>query len=484
MDFTFDSDVTAASTRPLFDYSGTSSGASTSTRKLPETAPESLSNPSSTEFDVFSFKNDGFSDFTLDLSCLSNPSSPASSPGTIPLPSEDDNEFIDPFKTPSSPSAGPFLPLPLTQQEGSPRGSPVPSETETTPSHKPSPITRATSLMRMSLPAMKYIGRGTPVDPGRRSQWGGRRKNGLNEADVTEDGMMLFSEELQTRSHSLDSHTYSHPNHRRSLSSEWQTVGSPGPRALSPLPNMDIDSSLERHTSTTYRTPNYLEPLPESSKIQIQVDSDPSEWDSIMKTVLGSSDTPSSSKSRTVDEEGRVSTSPSSRRSSQGPVPGLPQHPNGFDIVLGLNSALDLGLGLGKGMNFFDLGLIPDGGRDTPSVYSSAPESPERTPTAVIENAGEGIDDLTDKPETRALQKEEEEEEDHQERKVSQHQERRPSEDGGGSGSRSTTAETKAPFSAPFEPKAMRDAQRIHWWKKAVIKFKKMQKLIKAPSRT
>ncbi|KAJ3935294.1 MAG: hypothetical protein NXY57DRAFT_888307 [Lentinula lateritia] len=301
--------------------------------------------------------------------------------------------------------------------------------------------------MRMSLPAMRYIGRGTPIDPGRRSQWGGRKSE-----DVTEDGM-LFSE---IHAHSLDSHNYPH---RRSISSDWQAVSEP--RALSPL-HMDIDSALENHT------PIFLEPLPESSKIQIQVDSDPTEWESVMKTVLGSSGTPSSSKPRTGD--GGTS---SSRRSSQGPIPGLPQHPNGFDIVLGLNSALDLGLGLGKGMNFFELGLIPDTGRDTPSVYSLAPESPDHTRPPSAEKASQELDLMENElPEHRPPQKEEQ--------KESQRQEQHSSEDGG---SGSTTAETRAPVAVPFEPKAMRDVHRMHWWQKTIFKLRKVQKLLKAPSR-
>ncbi|KAJ3715244.1 hypothetical protein DFJ43DRAFT_850136 [Lentinula guzmanii] len=428
MDFSFDSDVTAASTRPLFNYTSASSSSKQPT------------NPIATEFDVSSFKNDGFSDFTLDLSCLSNPSSPASSP---PTPLASDNEMaILPTPSPSSPL--------LPQMGGSPRSSPVPPET---PPPKASPITRATSLMRMSLPAMKYIGRGTPIDPGRRSQWGGRKSE-----EVTEDGM-LFSE---TRAHSLDSHNYPH---RRSISSEWQAVSEP--RALSPL-HMDIDSSLER------LTPNFLEPLPESAKIQIQVDSDPTEWESLMKTVLGSSDHPSSSKPRTTD-----GATTSSRRSSQGPVPGLPQHPNGFDIVLGLNSALDLGLGLGKGMNFFDLGLIPDSGRDSPSVYSLAPESPDRTLLPLEEKmsqAAQGVGAPKTNPDSRPVQEQEQE----QGRKEPRQQELHSSEDGG---SGSSSAETRAPAAAPFEPKAMHDFQRMHWWQKAVFRFRKVQKLIKAPSR-
>ncbi|KAJ4467745.1 hypothetical protein C8J55DRAFT_227156 [Lentinula edodes] len=420
MDFSFDSVVTEASTHPLFDY--TSVGSSSKLQAKPD----------ATEVDVSSFRNDGFSDFTLDLTCLSNPSSPVSSPPT-PLASDNGHNIL-PAPSPSSPL--------LPQMQESPRTS---TETPATPP-KANSITRATSMMRMSLPAMKYIGRGTPIDPGRRSQWGGRKSE-----DVTEDGM-LFSE---IHAHSLDSHNYPH---RRSISSDWQAVSEP--RALSPL-HMDINSALENHT------PIFLEPLPESSKIQIQVDSDPTEWESVMKTVLGSSGTPSSSRPHTGD--GGTS---SSRRSSQGPIPGLPQHPNGFDIVLGLNSALDLGLGLGKGMNFFDLGLIPDTGRDTPSVYSIAPESPDHTRPPSAEKASQELD-LTENelPEHRPLQKEEQ--------KESQRQEH-SSEDGG---SGSTTAETRAPVAVPFEPKAMRDVHRMHWWQKTIFKLRKVQKLLKAPSR-
>ncbi|GAV98655.1 hypothetical protein LENED_000046 [Lentinula edodes] len=200
---------------------------------------------------------------------------------------------------------------------------------------------------------------------------------------------------------------------------------------------MDIDSALENHT------PIFLEPLPESSKIQIQVDSDPTEWESVMKTVLGSSGTSSSSRPRTGD--GGTS---SSRRNSQGPIPGLPQHPNGFDIVLGLNSALDLGLGLGK-------------------------ESPDHTRPPSAEKASQELDLMENElPEHRPPQKEGQ--------KELQRQEQHSSEDGG---SGTTTAETRAPVAVPFEPKAMRDVHRMHWWQKTIFKLRKVQKLLKAPSR-
>ncbi|KAF9072555.1 hypothetical protein BDP27DRAFT_396306 [Rhodocollybia butyracea] len=419
MDFSFDSVVTEASTRPLFDYSSAGAGSS-----------NTRSRSNAAAIDVLSFKNDGFSDFTLDLSCLSNTSSPASD---ISTPLDSDHELnVLPTPSPSYPL------LPVQEQSHSRSSSPIMESSST----QLSTINRATSMMRMSLPGMKYIGRGTPIDPGRRSQWGGRMSE-----DATEDGM-LFPEE---RARSLDAHTY--PS-RRSLSSEWNTV--PGPRTLSPL-HMDIDSALENHV------PNFLEPLPESSKIQIQVDSDPAEWESVMKTVLGSSGIASSSNNRPSDGE------TSSRRNSRGPIPGLPAHPNGFDIVLGLNSALDLGLGLGKGMNFFDLDLIPNSGRDTPSVYSLAPESPEPTRSPSVEKSN-----------NQPALPEKEREQSSSEYKEHQHrQEQHLSED---DHSGSTTAEAPPPRVVPFEPKAMRDVHRVHWWRRAVSKLRKVQKLIKSPS--
>lgn len=56
----------------------------------------------------------------------------------------------------------------------------------------------------------------------------------------------------------------------------------------------------------------------------------------------------------------------------------------GLEIDLGINQALDLGLGTHGGMNWFDLGLLPDSGRESPSVYSSALNTPHasRPPSA------------------------------------------------------------------------------------------------------
>ncbi|KAF5344699.1 hypothetical protein D9757_013889 [Collybiopsis confluens] len=450
------------STRTLFDYSPAGVGGSSSSSHV----RNRLNAP---EIDMSTFQSDGFSDFTLDLSCLSNPSSPASPP-PISLTSSDNVMNILPAPSPSSPL------LPPLDESVLLAGGPG---SDTSPSPKASPMTRATSMMRMSLPAMKYIGRGTPVDPGRRFEWGGRKSE-----EVTEDGRLFSTERGEERTLSLDSHYYTHHqyrHHRRSYSIDWPQQVTPEPRTLSPL-HMDIDSTLENHASP----PTFLEPLPESSKIQVRVDSDPTEWESVMKTVLGSSGLGSTSVSppsaaaayhrHSTGGDGEATSITPSRRDSQGPIPGLPQHPNGLDIVLGLNSALDLGLGLGKGMNFFDLGLIPDSGRDTPSVYSSAHESPENSrPASVIVRKSNGNARVT-----TSEREEEEEGADADEHPL----ERRPEEDEPDSGS--TTAEaisSPLPTVIPFEPKAMHDVGRVHWWRMAVSKLRKVPKLIKPSSR-
>ena len=68
------------------------------------------------------------------------------------------------------------------------------------------------------------------------------------------------------------------------------------------------------------------------------------------------------------------------------PSPVLPALPHadselevhGLEIDLGLNAALDLGLGRRGGKNWLDLGLLPKStnGDDTPSVYSSRAPTP------------------------------------------------------------------------------------------------------------
>jgi hypothetical protein len=127
-----------------------------------------------------------------------------------------------------------------------------------------------------------------------------------------------------------------------------------------------------------------------------------------MKTVLSSStDLPSAGEVDTEKEEsegdiadgtgdpGDEGATGRTRTDSAGAVgtheltpEQLAQLKNGLEIDLGLDAALDLGLGQRGGMNWFDLGLLPHSarasvrvrsaasGRESPSVYSSQAATP------------------------------------------------------------------------------------------------------------
>ncbi|KAF8914652.1 hypothetical protein CPB85DRAFT_1297615 [Mucidula mucida] len=214
-----------------------------------------------------------------------------------------------------------------------------PSQAVNVTSAKISPKTAA-SVLRASWPALnRYVGRGTPVDQTRRSQWGGY--------EAAEDGR-LHSGTL--RSTSLDSAIRASGPAHRSASPDWHHVSSESP--VQPFV------------------------LPEESKIQFDVQqSDPSEWDAFMQTVL----------SQTSSSTG---SAPSEQRSSP---------PRDLDIDLGLDAALDLGLGvgrglgLGRGMNWFELGMLPSSGFDSPSVYSSSPGTPRGSRPVSVDNSATGF---------------------------------------------------------------------------------------------
>jgi len=76
------------------------------------------------------------------------------------------------------------------------------------------------SILRGSWPAIKYVGRGTPVDKNRRREWGG-----LSAESVGEDGL-LFSD---VRATSLDSRPP-----RLSSSSDWDFLNPRLPAATPP----------------------------------------------------------------------------------------------------------------------------------------------------------------------------------------------------------------------------------------------------------
>lgn len=150
------------------------------------------------------------------------------------------------------------------------------------------------------------------------------------------------------------------------------------------------------------------EPPPEIAPIQGLGSDKTDEWDSIMKTVLSSStDLQSAGESDTGVEESRRDSANGTGDTGDEGVTGqtrtdsagavgtqqltpeqLVQLNNGLEIDLGLDAALDLGLGQRGGMNWFDLGLLPHSarasvrarsatsGRDSPSVYSSQAVTP------------------------------------------------------------------------------------------------------------
>ncbi|KAK1221161.1 hypothetical protein PQX77_016038 [Marasmius sp. AFHP31] len=371
MDSSFLSSFSGSSTKPLLEYSGegtlvhVGSGGDNS-----DTLPE---------LDIISnFKSDGFSDFELDLSCLSNPPSPLRE--DMPLASSAHVgalELSSP-SPPSEPKQSPSLPF----------FSSSPPNRDPTPSPKMTPLEllkNSSNEPRNSWPLIKYVGRGTPIDPNRRIEWG----HGSNNDDVPNEHGVLFSSSSNGggRANSLDSAV-------RSSSQEWHHVASPShnrshshtlsgpPRALSPLLQLTLDMSP-------------LDPLPETSKLQVKgIESDPDEWTSVMDTVMKSSGGASGSGSGSAGTSGSGNADTSAGPSppvKDGDEPSAQARPT--DIAMfGLDTAVDLGLGLGTGMNFFNLGLAPGTsdvghghsihrasttGRDSPSVYSTAPPTPE-----------------------------------------------------------------------------------------------------------
>ncbi|KAJ7892631.1 hypothetical protein B0H13DRAFT_2528832 [Mycena leptocephala] len=219
--------------------------------------------------DVTSFSADGFSEFTLDLTCLSRPPSPPPSPpppSDLPFasylpssPPESSRRSVS-FSTGPSPSLG--------RAASAPRLSTSPRISLTS---APGANTLPASG---SWPLSRYLGRGTPIDRGRASEWsGGKPEGGANGEDVAEDGV-LFS---TVRSTSIDSTPQ--PS-QRSISplAEWNYI-SPPPLVYTPY-------SARRRSTVSLG----VEPLPESVKIQLKgIDPNSSaEWASSTQQVLAS----------------------------------------------------------------------------------------------------------------------------------------------------------------------------------------------------
>ncbi|KAL0565451.1 hypothetical protein V5O48_016573 [Marasmius crinis-equi] len=444
MDSSFLSGFSDSSTKPLLEYSG--NGSLIHTGSL----AESRSGP---ELDIISsFKSDGFSDFELDLGCLSNPPSPLA--GITPLASSEHvgalelapDPILMPKRSPSMKSLSFF--------------SSLPGKRDPTPSPKMPPLdflkNSGPSEPRGGWPLIRYVGRGTPVDSTRRIEWG----NGSTDDAPNEHGVLFSSS--GGRANSLDSAA-------RPTSQDWHHVGSSHshtlsgpPRALSPLLQLSLDTSP-------------LEPLPETSKLQIKgIESDADDWSSVIDTVMKSGE-PSGSGS---GDAGAVKVTPpavpeKAGDSTAGATSQSASAPNEF-AMFGLDTAVDLGLGLGKGMNFFNLGLAPGTsdighqrasttGRDSPSVYSTAPPTPEGpSPPASVA----GNDD-----------KKEERNEKSQVQRVNRTGDDIDDEEGDGS---SAALDSPTTTSGKYDDHHHRVAQ---WWKRLFLHLRKIQLVIKAAQR-
>ncbi|KAJ7662856.1 hypothetical protein B0H17DRAFT_1257678 [Mycena rosella] len=305
--------------------------------------------------DVTSFSADGFSDFKLDLACLSTTPSPPPSP---PPPSDYPFSSYLPSSPPSSSrrsvsfSTGPSPSL--GRVSSAPRLSTSPRIS----------LISAPSNIPGSWPLSRYVGRGTPIDPSRRSEWGGRGPGG---EDVAEDGV-LFS---TVRSTSIDS--VPQPS-QRSISplTEWNYI-SPPPVVYKPY--------SERRRSTVS-----LEPLPESAKIHLDgLDPNSSaEWASSMQMVLASPISASASTSTPeLSSETHFESAMESVEELRTPEERSEARERAMsEMDLGLeslNAAVDQGLGLiPGGMTWFDVGILPSSGRASPSVYScDQPSTPQ-----------------------------------------------------------------------------------------------------------
>ncbi|KAJ6546014.1 hypothetical protein DFH09DRAFT_989881 [Mycena vulgaris] len=294
--------------------------------------------------DVTSFSADGFSDFKLDLTCLSTTPSPPPSP---PPPSDYPFSSYLPSNPPSSSRRSVSFSTGLSPSLG--RASSAP-RLSTSPRIS---LTSGPSNIPGTWPV--YVGRGTPIDHSRRSEWGG---NGTGGDTVAEDGV-LFS---TVRSTSVDSTPQ--PS-QRSISplAEWNYI-SPPPLVYKPY---------SEHRRSTVS----LEPLPESAKIQLDgVDPNSSaEWASSMQKVLASPISAAASTSTPeLSSETHFESALESAEELRTPDERQDHGERNMEMDLGmesLNAAVDQGLGLiPGGMTWFDVGILPGSGRASPSVYS------------------------------------------------------------------------------------------------------------------
>ncbi|KAJ7590798.1 hypothetical protein C8J56DRAFT_543053 [Mycena floridula] len=373
--------------------------------------------------DVTSFSDDGFTDFDLDLTCMSPPGSPightaslSSGHGLLPSPpSPRPLSFLS--ESPSTLTTSQLQQLSKEQQRRTSQVLPSPKLSSTT----------SASIAHGSWPVTRYAGRGTPIDRSRRSEWGSTHGTDT----VGEDGL-LFS---TVRSSSLDS----------GKRSDWITPNMTGVGAAQNwFSSLHIQRELEpilseplkrRESVLDPRRESMLDPLPESSKIKMQTfNSDPAEWDSVMQTVLGSG-VPSGSSSA------NHSPGKSAYDDANGTSPiDIETSASGIDMDLRLNEALDLGLGMGNGMNWYELGILSgraaSSAGDSPSAYSTPPGTPRESQSACGSQL-DGTVVLEKDPESVVIVQRE-------------------------------------------EPHFKQDVEGEHWWRRVFSRFRKVQKMLRS----
>ncbi|KAG5649802.1 hypothetical protein H0H81_001940 [Sphagnurus paluster] len=297
---------------------------------------------------------EGFTEFELDLSLLSPPPSPPASMYT-------DARSLSPTSSPR-----PSMSMSMSFHSS--------ISQSVSHSQNQSALNAAdNSVSRGPWPLKRYVGRGTPIYRSRRIEWGG-----VGSEEVSEDGF-LFSDVGST---SLDS---AFRPSTRSISPEWSVLH----RRPSTLP--------ARARSRTFA----VEPPTPTPEIEIEIETQsPGEWASFMQTVLsGTAQTaPTASGASTSQLLAPVFEAP---QQPLAPIIETPIHPfmsstvgemppisitmspedlnqlnANIEADLGIDAALDLGLGYRGGMNWFNLGMRPASGRESPSIYSSHPPSP------------------------------------------------------------------------------------------------------------
>ncbi|KAF7327006.1 hypothetical protein MKEN_00275400 [Mycena kentingensis (nom. inval.)] len=376
-------------------------------RTMPETYPRLLDSPitsdsrslskytsysyaddadAGAELDMSAFSAEGFSDFKLDLTCMSPPASPT------PLPDDDDD---DKNLLPSAAGQGqnylPASPPSSTRRSVSFSADPPFAASIIRPASAPrlngSPrISLSNNDGRSAWTLSKYVGRGTPIDRGRRSQWvaGDSEQDGDGHGEAAEDGV-LFS--TTTRATTMDSPALSH----RSISplAEWKYLA-PGPVPAPPPKAHTFSGAAGREYHYRHRPRSLsslaVPPLPESKKIKLEEVGAGAveEWAEAMRAALAASAAgPSKSEKENVNvansptttvttptltADARSPTSPEGNDMDMDDVPLTPIVPHGQQLALPLptgqqQTTIEQGLGIipaaGMGMTWFDAGIVP-----------------------------------------------------------------------------------------------------------------------------